>query len=287
MNKHLAEFITTHTERLEAVGIDHAAYEIEWILCHLLKVDRLHLYLDGLKSFDQSLSAEFDGIMERRLTREPLQYILQYAPFYGRDFYVSPAVMVPTPETETLCETALDYLDELKIEQPRVLDVGVGSGVISVTIAAEWRNSCVVGLDISEDAIAVARRNAEAQGVAERIEFRHSDLFSSVGPHERFELILANPPYIAEPDYDGLSPEVRADPKIAMTAGPEGMDIIRRLVEHAPAYLAERGRLMFEIGYDQAEKVAVLTAGDPRYTSISIIRDLNDMDRIVVLGCER
>ncbi|MDX9856579.1 MAG: peptide chain release factor N(5)-glutamine methyltransferase [candidate division Zixibacteria bacterium] len=287
MSEPLSPFITRHAQRLEAVGIDHAANEVEWTLCHLLRVDRLHLYLEGLTQFDDRLRAEFESVMQRRLTREPLQYILQHAPFYGRDFFVSPAVMVPTPETESLCETALGYLDELELEHPRILDVGVGSGVIAVTMAAERPESRVVALDISDDALAVARTNAETHEVLERVEFRRSDLFRSLTPDERFDLILSNPPYIAEPDYADLPPEVRADPKVAMTAGSDGLDIIRRLLADAPDHLARQGRLMFEIGYDQAEKVAALTAADPRYTFLSIIRDLNDIDRIVVLGCDR
>lgn len=287
MNESLAPFIARHRSRLESVGIDHAANEIEWMLCHLLKVDRLHLYLNGLEQVDEAVAAKFEAIMSRRLTREPLQYILEEAPFYGREFYVTPAVMVPTPETETLCETALGYLDAAGIAHPRVLDVGVGSGVISVTMAAERPDCTVVSLDISEEAIEVARRNASTIGVTDRVEFRQSDLLSSLKVGERFDLILSNPPYIAEPDYEDLPPEVKADPKVAMTAGPEGLDIIRRLVAEAPDYLAEHGRLIFEIGYDQAEKVAALTEHDARFTSLSIIRDLNDIDRIIMLGCDR
>ncbi|MBD3403321.1 peptide chain release factor N(5)-glutamine methyltransferase [candidate division GN15 bacterium] len=287
MSESLARFITRHKRRLEAAGIDHAANEIEIILGHLLEVDRMHLYLDGLESFDENAEAQFEAIMERRLTREPLQYILREGWFYGRTFLVTPAVMAPTPETETLCETAMGYLKESGISTPRILDVGVGSGVIAVTLANEIPDSTVVALDISPDALEIARHNAAELGGFERMSFRQSDMFAAVEPDERFEIIISNPPYIAEPDYADLPPEVKADPKIAMTAGPEGMDIIARLIDAAPDFLAERGRLLFEVGWDQAEKVAALTDNDPRYTSLNIYKDLNDIERIIMLGCDR
>ena len=283
---HLPKFISERATVLEAAGVDSAAAEIEWILCHVLDVDRLNLYLHGVELLNHERIEQIDRIVERRATRYPLQYILEESWFYGRKFFVSPAVMAPTPETELLCEQAIKFLRTRETCCPRALDVGVGSGVIAVTVALEVPTSHVIALDISPEALAVARRNGSQLCRGFRIEFRQSNLFAAVRDSERFDVIVSNPPYIAEPDYPTLMPEVLADPKIAMTAGEEGLDIIKVLVAKAPDHLAPGGRLMFEIGYGQAEKVANLTEQDERYDSISILRDLNNIDRIVILSCK-
>ncbi len=283
---HLPKFISERATVLEAAGVESAAAEIEWILCHVLDVDRLNLYLHGVELLNHERIQQIDRIVERRATRYPLQYILEESWFYGRKFFVSPAVMAPTPETELLCEQAIRFLRTRETCCPRALDVGVGSGVIAVTVALEVPTSHVIALDISPEALAVARRNGSQLCRGFRIEFRQSNLFAAVRDSERFDVIVSNPPYIAEPDYPTLMPEVLADPKIAMTAGEEGLDIIKVLVAKAPDHLAPGGRLMFEIGYGQAEKVAKLTEQDERYDSISILRDLNNIDRIVILSCK-
>jgi release factor glutamine methyltransferase len=282
---YLPQYISAKAAILEKAGIESAAAEIEWILCHVLKVDRLHLYLYGATLLNDENQSLVDEIVARRITRYPLQYILEESWFYGRKFFVSPAVMVPTPETELLCEHAIKFLSIQSLPAPRILDVGVGSGVIAVTMAIEVPTAQIVALDISPDALAVARRNANDLCRCFRLEFRQSDFFSALRPGERFDLILSNPPYIAEPDYAGLQPEVLADPKIAMTAGDEGLDAIRKILERAPEFLSPGGKIMFEIGYGQADKVARLTERDPRYQSIDILRDLNDIDRIIMLSC--
>ena len=282
---HLPKYIADQAAKLEAAGIDSGAAEVEWILCYVLQIDRLHLYLYGATLLNEDKQRQVTAILERRLTRQPLQYILEESWFYGRKFFVSPAVMVPTPETELLCEAAIKFITHSAIPTPRLLDLGTGSGVVAVTMALEVPSAYTVALDISTDALAIARRNALDQKAHFRIQFRQSDLFACLKEDERFDLILSNPPYIAEPDYTGLEPEVLADPKIAMTAGSDGLDIIRRIVKSAPDYLNKGGRIMFEIGFNQAEKVARLTEIDPRYETIDILRDLNDIDRIVSLSC--
>lgn len=285
MSMSLAPFIAEKSRVLSEAGIDQADAEIELILCHVLNVGRMELVLHGAERLTDDVRAEIDRIMARRLTREPLQHILGECWFFGRKFIVGPAVMVPAPETELLCEAAISFVQKRNLASPRILDVGVGSGVISLTVASELKIGQYVALDISPEAIAVAKQNAERYQLNGRIEFRESDLFSAVRPDERFDLILSNPPYIAEHEYATLPPEVLADPKISLTSGGEGMDAIKELVRIAPSYLAPGGRIMFEIGYDQAEKVAALTNSDSRYSSISILKDLANLDRVVILSC--
>ncbi len=286
MITNLSSLITGKAKTLHEVGIDQAETEVEIILCYLLNTDRLHLYLNGYHVLTNSTLTKLDTIIQKRATRYPLQYILGEAWFYGRRFYVSPDVMVPTPETEVLCETAIGFVREKKIAKPRILDLGVGAGVIAVTLAKELRDCSVLAVDISPKAIEVARRNAGDMKVAEKVAFRESDFFSAIAQDEKFDLILSNPPYISEKKYETLPPEVLADPKVALLAGADGLAAIKVILRDAPNYLAPSGRIMFEIGYRQAEAVTRLIEKDDRYTSIIIIKDLNDIDRVVILSCD-
>lgn len=283
----LNQTLAQAARRLESSGIDSGAVEAEIILCHLLDCDRLELFLEGAKRLTPELLERFDAIVERRKSRYPLQYILGEAYFYGRRFVVNESVLVPTPETELLCENAVRYLLYRKETNPLILDMGCGCGVIAVTVKLEYPRGDVIACDISESALAVARSNAKAL-LAGDVKFVESDLFSAFAEDERFQnafdLILSNPPYIGDIEYPALPPEVKADPRVALTSGPEGMDLIVKLVDEAPRFLKSDGRLMFEIGYNQAEKVRALVEKDNRYESIVIMKDLNDIDRIVILS---
>lgn len=282
----LAAVISRAATVLTDAGIDQAKSEVELILCHILGVDRLNLYLCGEGTLTEAVLGQLEGILKRRAERYPLQYILGESWFYGRRFLVTPDVMVPTPETELLCETAIGFVREKGLARPRLLDMGVGSGVIAVTMAAELDECEVVAIDCSPEAIEVARRNAGELGVGDKIEFRKSDFFAEIRTGEKFNLILSNPPYISDSEYESLPPEVLADPKIALLAGEDGLDAIRVILRDAPDYLAEGGLIMFEIGYRQSQRVAELTENDDRYRSIVILKDLNDVDRVVALGCD-
>ncbi|MBW1784779.1 MAG: peptide chain release factor N(5)-glutamine methyltransferase, partial [Deltaproteobacteria bacterium] len=265
-------------------GIEAAATEVGIILESLLDVERLAVYLHGWKLLDTRTLEKFHLVVDQRATRYPLQYILGEAYFYGRRFIVNPDVMVPTPETELLCELAVSYVNNEKLDTPKFLDIGTGSGVIAVTIVSELPEAWVTAADISQAALAVARKNAAVYEVESRIRFIISDMFGSVPTDQKYDLILSNPPYICEGEYKTLPPEVLADPKIALTSGVEGLDTIKQLIDRAPGYLREKGRLMFEIGYDQPEKIAELTEKDERYRSLTMIKDLNDIDRVVILS---
>jgi release factor glutamine methyltransferase len=282
---YLPHFINERAKILEDAGIECARVEMEWILCHVLDVDRLNLHMHGGELLNDKALKRVEEIIARRVERYPLQFILEEAWFYGRKFYVNSSVMAPTPETESLCEAAIKFTGAQGIDKPRILDVGTGSGVIAVTMASELKTSSVVALDISDDALEVAKRNAHDLDVAERIVFHQSDFYSALKPDQRFDLILSNPPYICDGDYPTLQKEVLEDPKIAMVGGPDGLDCIREVVRGAPDYLAPGGRIMFEIGFGQVEGVAKLTETDARYTSFSYLKDLAGVDRIIILGC--
>lgn len=278
------QLLKSSEEKLKDAGIDSPATEVEIMLEYLLDVERVEVYLHGAKLIDERIQKKYDKIIEKRVTRYPLQYILGEAYFYGRKFLVDPDVMIPTPETETLCELAINYIKNEKRESAEILDIGTGSGNIAVTIVCELPDAWITATDISQAAIAVARKNAVMHGVESRIRFLKSDVFLSIPSDRKFDLILSNPPYIAENEYETLQPEVLHDPKIAMVSGAEGLDMIRKMIDRAPDYLKTNGRLMFEIGYDQVEKISRISEGDDRYQSFSIIKDLNSVDRVVILG---
>ena len=253
----------------------------------MLEVDRLNLYLHGDSLIDEQAIAKIETIVSKRITRYPLQYILSESWFYGRCFYVNESVMIPTPETELLCKAAIGFCETRKIKRPLLLDIGTGSGVISVTLACELIDTEITAVDICQAALEVAKRNAKTLVSENEIDFLKSDLFESLNNTKKFDLILSNPPYITEEEYLSVPPEVKADPKIAITSGAGGLDIIRVILEKAPDYLAENGRIMFEIGHKQSEKISKLVESDSRYSSISILKDLNEIDRIVILSCDK
>jgi release factor glutamine methyltransferase len=254
---------------LKSASIDSAEAEMELILCHVLEVDRLNLYLHGESLLDSSVLTKIEEIVDKRTMRYPLQYILQESWFYGRSFYVDESVMVPAPETELLCKAAMGFCETSGLTEPPIIDIGTGSGVIPITLACEMKNAKITAVDISEAALAVARKNAEAHDVDEQITFLQSDLFDDVNKSQKFDLILSNPPYITDEE----------------SSGADGLDVIRVILKKAPDYLAENGRIMFEIGHKQSETISKLVESDDHYSSISILKDLNEIDRIVILSC--
>ena len=278
----LNRIISEAARKLEAVGIDAGAAEAEIILCELLDLDRLQLFLEGPGMIDADLVDSFDDIIKRRLTRYPLQYILGSAWFFGRKFLVNESVMVPCPETELLLDSVLRAARFCSSEPVSLLDIGTGSGVVSVSAIQENRELMVTATDISPDALGVARQNAARFDIEDQIDFIESDLFENINREARFDIIASNPPYIADGEYSGLPPEVKADPKNSLLAGEKGMDIIERLIAEAPGYLRRPGFLIFEIGYDQAKIIFDLVNSDKRYTDCSLLKDLAGIDRVVI-----
>lgn len=197
----------------------------------------------------------FASRVARRLAGEPVAYLVGHREFFGREFEVSPAVLIPRPETELLIEIALT--DMGAGNAPTVLDLGTGSGCIAITLALEWPAAQVSAIDASEDALLVARRNAAQLGG--RVRFLRSDWFAALSG-EYFNLIVANPPYIAAADDHLAAGDLRYEPLVALSSGMDGLDAIRRIIAAAPAHLAPGGQLWLEHGYDQAPAVRELLA---------------------------
>ena len=222
--------------------------------------------------------AQFDALIARRASREPYAYIVGHQEFWGLEFDVSPAVLIPRPETEFIVEATRDIL--AADAKALVADVGTGSGCLAIAIARERPNARSVATDLSSAALDIARSNAEKFGVADRITFRHTDLLDDVA--ETFDIIVSNPPYVRAVDRGGIQPEVRFEPAGALYAGDDGLGVIRRLVPQAAAQLKSGGTLMLEFGFGQAEDVTAIIASTPGLTLVVVHEDLQGIPRIAI-----
>ena len=237
-------------------------------------------YLIAHPEFELSAEQEskLDELTARRASREPLQYVIGRQEFYRLTFEVTPDVLIPRPETEILVERAINFLSDSR--SPRFCEIGTGSGCISVSVLHELPQAFAVACDISERSLDVARRNAEQNGIADRLQLTVSDIFDSV-PHEQFDAVLSNPPYVPEIDFATLQPEVRHhEPTMALTSGQDGLNAIRRLIGQAPSYLKPAGMLLFEMGFNQSGKVRELI-DESLWTDIEFLPDLQGIQRIL------
>jgi release factor glutamine methyltransferase len=254
---------------------ERARRDAELLLLHAAKLDRAAL----LARWNEPLlhSTQFQALIERRRTGEPIQYIVGEAEFYGLPFRVSPDVLIPRPETEHLVEKALQAATGFVT--PRVVDIGTGSGAIAVTLAHLLPQAAVTAIDISEAALDGSRKNAEGNGVAGRIRFLQGDLLGAVAG-EQFEMVVSNPPYVPLIDRDSLSVEVREhEPGLALFAGNDGLKIYRRLIPQAYEVLVPGGFLALEIGYGQGPAVGGLLLNS-QFEKIEFAPDLQGIPRV-------
>jgi release factor glutamine methyltransferase len=260
-------------------GIENPRLDAEVLLSHILKKDRLHLYTD----FDQPLSpAEltcYREAVKRRVQRQPVAYITGCREFMGLEFAVNPAVLIPRPDTEILVEAALARLTGLT--DPVIADLGTGSGAIAVSILANLPGGSGVAVDVSPEALAVARENADRLGVAGRLEFCRGDMLEPLN-NKKFDAILSNPPYIPDSDIAVLSAEVRQEPRLALAGGSDGLTFYRRLVAQAANYLKPGGFMAVEVGVDQAGPVAALAGQGSLLKAETVIKDYAGIERVIV-----
>ena len=251
------EVIQRSTEFLAKKGVDSPRLQTELLLAHLLRQPRMRLYLE----FERVLTpAEVDGFRElikRRGQREPLQHIVGSTSFCGLEIAVSRDVLIPRPETELLAErgwTFLNQLSTINLQPPTVMDFGTGSGCLAIVLASKCPAAEVYAVDISPEALALARQNAARHSLTERIRFLQGDGFAAVPAGTRFDLIISNPPYVLSGEIAFLQPEVRDyDPHRALDGGADGLDYGRRLALEAARFLRPDGRVMLEMGDGQAE----------------------------------
>jgi release factor glutamine methyltransferase len=266
------------TERyLADRGVENPRLNAEHLLAHALGLKRMELYLQFDRPLTEAERAPLRDLVKRRGAREPLQHVLGTAEFHGRTFLCDKRALVPRPETEQLVELAL----EIAKDKPAatILDIGTGSGVIALTIALELPSATLHATDLSPDALALAAENAARHALTDRIIFHQADLLPP--DDTRFDLIIANLPYIAAEEIASLSPEVRHDPASALDGGADGLDLIRRLIETAPGRLAPGGALLLEIGLGQADAVNTLLSAR-KFRDISVRPDYQNIPRFAV-----
>ncbi|MFN2596514.1 MAG: peptide chain release factor N(5)-glutamine methyltransferase [Pyrinomonadaceae bacterium] len=273
-------------ESLRESGVGDARRDAATLLAATVARDLAFLIAHSDDALTPAQLSLFRERVSRRAAGEPLQYVTGRQEFFGLDFEVTPAVLIPRPETELLVETALELLRETDDARgaPLICDVGTGSGCVAVALLHERKGARAVAVDISTDALRIAARNAARHGVFDRLALVASDCFAALdAASSRFDLVASNPPYVAEGDLGGLQREVREhEPRVALTPGGDGLCVIRRLVNDAPRFLTPRGHLVMEIGFNQHEAVRRLT--DPRvWTVLDIHRDLQGIPRTVAL----
>ncbi len=287
IKKFIAEAIAN--AGLDNTSADGLVLDAQLILAEITGSDRLGL-LAGIELEISDVEAHrFETLLKRRLKGEPLQYILNSACFMGLDFYVDEAVLIPRPETELM----VDYiLREIYKPDSTFIDMCTGSGCIGISIAKlAIKDKCMkrgLLIDISKDALNIARKNASKNEVIDEIDFLESDLFESLGdsnfianlPENKVDFIVSNPPYINKADMEELSVEVKNEPNIALYGGEDGLDFYRELAARSGEYLKKGGALVVEIGYDEGAAVEGLFL-ENGFKEVEVIKDLNGLDRIV------
>jgi release factor glutamine methyltransferase len=261
-------------------GLENPRLDAELLLCHALGLDRIRLIVESQRPLAPTELGRYRELIKRRRQSEPIAYILGEREFYGFDFKVDARVLIPRPDTEVLVDVALERTRERDMFG-NALDLCTGSGCVAIAFAKRrptWRGAA---LDLSEDALALAAENALRLGAIFGLRFAAGDLYSPLGPEERFDLVTANPPYIPEADVAGLETQIKDfEPRIALDGGPDGLALIRRIVDGARAHLVPGGVLALETQFDQGPRVRELfeRAG---FESVDLRRDYGGRDRVV------
>jgi len=283
MGTSIAEAVLHGANKLRKAGVPEERREAGSLLMHVLGRDRTYILGRAEDLLTDEQVEEFSESLEARAQGKPLQYITGRQEFFGIEFEVNNDVLIPRPETELLVEAALSIVSQN--ERPFICDVGTGSGCIVVTLLHKLPRARGIALDISAAALAVAERNANRHGVQERLSFVTSDCFAGLGPAfgQTFDLIVSNPPYVAERAVAGLQREVRDfEPRVALTAGEDGLSVIRRLLVESGDYLKSGGCLIFEMGFDQHDAVKELI-DENVWKLLEIYDDLQGIPRTVAL----
>jgi release factor glutamine methyltransferase len=307
----IIDWTTAHLKKHDS---DTPRLDAEILLAHARKCPRIRLYVDYTTPLTEGERGTMRDLVRRRALAEPVAYLVGHREFFGLDFRVSPAVLIPRPETETL---VLELLTEAKkcgvrsaecgVEEGnatslelssstphsefrtphssplRILDVGTGSGCIAIACAVHLPESSITAIDISPQALAVARENSGTHNVSQRIRFLEGDLFAPLAPDEKFDLIASNPPYVADGEMESLPPDIRKhEPHLALKAGPKGLDVIERLIAGATRHLAPGGFFLVEFSPEQAPAVTELFATSGQFEPARIVKDPAGNLRIAV-----
>jgi len=277
---------------LRAAQVPSHTLAAELLLMHVLGRDRAWIYTHPEDALEPAALDRYLTLVERRAAGEPTQYLTGKQEFWGLEFEVTPAVLIPRQETEHVVEVALERLGSrgIKINMRtgapspllKIADIGTGSGCLAVALAHELLHAEVLATDISASALEIARRNSARHGVADRVLLLQTDLLTSVNEADPFDLIVSNPPYVARNESHQLSREVREhEPASALFGGPAGIEIYSGLVEQAASALRPRGILVLELGYNSLDHVRALLYGHPAWVNVSVTNDLAGIPRVI------
>lgn len=275
----LRQAILKAIAELEATGIEAPRISAEVLAFHILSCDRAHLFAHPDRELTLAEQSRYEALVSRRSAGEPLQYLTGHQEFWRADFLVSPAVLIPRPETEHLIEAVLDLVQRLALgPRLKIVDVGTGSGAIAISLARELPQAEVYAVDLSPAAIEVARINAERLGAS--VHFIHSNVLDGVVRDASFDFVVSNPPYIGTDEADEVHAVVKGyEPHMALFAGERGLDVIRRLIPQAHQALRPGGWLLTEIGYSQSQTVLDLLG---TWHDVHSVPDLAGIPRIIV-----
>lgn len=266
--------------------IESPRLNIEHLLAEVLQKKRIDLYVEFERILTPEELANLKEFIQRRVKREPLQYILGTVPFCDSLFKVAPGVLIPRPETELLVEKLTERIQQQFVEQSKitVVDLGVGSGCIGLSLIKPFFQAELHGVDLSEAALSQAKENADSLELVDRAHFYLGHWFEPLEEtvHGSVDLIVSNPPYVREEDFEGLQPEVKDfEPKQALVSGQTGLEMYEQIIPQAGAHLRDGGLLAFEVGFQQAEKVKELMEAN-QFKNVEVIPDLSEIDRIVI-----
>ena len=280
----MRDALTSARTRLQAAGVTTPQLDAELLLAHACGWTRTHVIAAMRDELPVRARDAFAAAVARRIGREPLAYIVQRQEFWSLEFEVTPAVLIPRPETELVVETARTLA--ASTSGARIADVGTGSGCIAVALARELPDAALWATDVSPETLTVAGRNAKRLGVADRIQFAVGDLLAPIAGAAPFDLICANPPYVASADANSLQPELSYEPASALFAGDDGLAVIQRLLVDSLAFLTPRGALVMEIGFGQADAVRE-QARAAGFDRVDVRNDYAGVERVLVASRER
>lgn len=275
----IKDIIVKYSKELEEIS-PTPRLDVETLLQKVLGVDRLYILLNLERVLSEDEEQLFNKFINERLNNRPIAYIVGNREFMGLDFFVKEGVLIPRPDTEVLVEEVIELAK--KKGAKNILDIGTGSGAITVSLAKYLENVKVTSVDISDIALEIGKRNAISNEVDDRINFVKSDLFTNIDKETKFDIIVSNPPYIKREVIDTLDKQVKDyEPYNALEGGVDGLDFYRAITKQAKNYLKKGGILAYEVGHDQSEDVSKLMEMDG-YTNIYTLKDLQQIDRVVI-----
>lgn len=276
--KALLDWITPY---LSEKDVDAPRLCAELLVCHVLKKQRIQLYTEFNAVVPPDQLAQLRALVKRASDHEPVAYLVGQTEFYSMTFNVRPGCLIPRPETELLVQHAIEFL-RTRSENQSVLDLCSGSGCIAAAIANNVKSTRITATDLSQTALDIAKENCDKHALSDRITLLHGDLFAPV-PQTRYDLIVSNPPYVTDSEYEALDKNVKDyEPKQALTAGPQGLDIYERILAKVGDYLTPDGTLILEIGCQQGPDVTTLMNQTGLFTKVEIHKDTANLDRIVI-----